>query len=181
MERQEALDLVFEKVTEPNLRNHMLSTEAVMRALAVRFDQDPDYWGLAGLVHDLDYDETINDFSRHGYLTSEMLSAREIPQEILDAVVAHAGHRERVTLLDKALYCADPVTGLVAAAALIRPEKKLEPVKLKSLKKRFKEKQFARGADRDQIKACEDLGMELDEFLELSLEAMKDIAEEIGL
>ena len=181
MERHEALDLVFEMVTEPALRNHMLSTEAVMRALARRFDQDPDYWGLAGLVHDLDYDETINDFPRHGYVTSEILGERGMPEEILHAVIAHAGHRERVTMLDKALYCADPVTGLVVAAALIRPEKKLEPVKLKSLKKRFKEKQFARGADREQIQACEDLGMELDEFLELSLEAMKGIAEEIGL
>lgn len=181
MDRQEALDLMFERVSEPNLRNHMLSTEAVMRALARRFDQDQDYWGLAGLVHDLDYDETIDDFPRHGYVTSEILREMGFPEEILDAVVAHAGHRERLTLLDKALYCADPVTGLVVAAALIRPEKKLEPVKLKSLKKRFKEKQFARGADRDQISACEELGLELDEFLELSLEAMKGIAEELGL
>ena len=181
MEHQEALDLVFELVTEPNLRNHMLSTEAVMRALARRLDQDPDYWGFAGLVHDLDYDETVNDFPRHGYVTSEILREKGVPEEILDAVVAHAGHRERVTLLDKALYCADPVTGLVAAAALIRPEKKLELVKLKSLKKRFKEKQFARGADRDQIRSCEELGIELEEFLELSLEAMKSIAEDIGL
>ena len=181
MDRQQAHDLVFEMVTEPNLRNHMLCTEAVMRALARRFDQDPDYWGLAGLVHDLDYDETVNDFPRHGYVTSEILREKGISEEILDAVVAHAGHRERVTLLDKALYCADPVTGLVVAAALIRPEKILEPVKLKSLKKRFKEKQFARGADRDQIRACEELGIELDEFLELSLDAIKGIAGEIGL
>ena len=181
MNRQEAHELVFEMVSEPNLQNHMLATEAVMRALALRFDQDADYWGLAGLVHDLDYDETVDDFPRHGFVTSEILREKGISEEILDAVVAHAGHRERVTMLDKALYCADPVTGLIVAAALIRPEKKLELVKLKSLKKRFKEKQFARGADREQIQACEELGMELDEFLELSLEAMKGIAEEIGL
>lgn len=181
MNRQEAHDLVLEMVSEPNLRNHMLATEAVMRALALKFDQDPDYWGLAGLVHDLDYDETVDDFPRHGYVTSDILREKGVSEEILNAVVAHAGHRERVSMLDKALYCADPVTGLVTAAAMIRPEKKLEPVKLKSLKKRFKEKQFARGADRDQIRSCEDLGMELEEFLELSLEAMKGIAEEIGL
>ena len=88
---------------------------------------------------------------------------------------------ERETLLDRALYAADPVTGLVVAAALIRPEKKLEPVKLKSLNKRFKEKQFARGADRDQIRACEEMDLELEEFLELSLNSMKGIAERIGL
>jgi putative nucleotidyltransferase with HDIG domain len=181
MDRKEAVELVNELVSEPNLRNHMLSTEAVMRALAMKFGEDPDYWGFAGLVHDLDYDETVDDFPRHGYVTSEKLREKGVSEDILNAVIAHAGHRERITLLDKALYCADPVTGLIVAAALIRPEKKLELVKLKSLRKRFKEKQFARGANRDQIKACEDLGMELDEFLELSLDAMKGIAEEIGL
>ncbi|MDF1535526.1 MAG: HDIG domain-containing protein [bacterium] len=181
MDRQEAFDLVMEKVTEPSLQNHMLATEAVMRALAGRFGENIDKWGLAGLLHDLDYHETIDNFPRHGYIASEILREKGIDEEILDAIVAHAGHRERVTLLDKALYAADPVTGLIVAAALIRPEKKLEPVKLKSVRKRFKEKQFARGADRDQIRSCEEMGVPLDEFLELSLDAMKGIAEEIGL
>ncbi len=181
MDRKEALDLVFARVEEPSLRNHMLATEAVMRALAAHFGEDQDQWGLAGLLHDLDYNETVNDFPRHGHITSEILSDKGIPQEILDAIVAHAGHRERVTLLDMALYAADPVTGLLVAAALIRPERELAGVKLKSVKKRFKEKQFARGADRDQIRSCEDMGLSLDDFLELSLEAMKGIAGEIGL
>jgi predicted hydrolase (HD superfamily) len=110
-----------------------------------------------------------------------VLNGKGVDQEILDAIVSHAGHRERVTLLDKALYAADPITGLIVAAALIRPEKKLEPVKLKSVRKRFKEKQFARGADRDQIRSCEEMGVPLEEFLELSLTAMKEIADDIGL
>jgi putative nucleotidyltransferase with HDIG domain len=181
MDRQKAYDLVFEMVTEPNLRNHMLATEAVMRALAERFGEDVDRWGLAGLLHDLDYHETIDDFPRHGFITSEILREKGVDEDILDAVVAHAGHRERVTLLDKALYAADPLTGLIVAAALIRPEKKLEPVKLKSVRKRFKEKQFAKGADRDQIRSCEEMDIPLEEFLELSLEAMKGIAPDIGL
>jgi putative nucleotidyltransferase with HDIG domain len=181
MEREKALNLIHEMVSEQNLRNHMVATEAVMRALAGRFGEDPDTWALAGLVHDLDYNETVDDFPRHGYVSSEILKDEGVEQEILDAIVAHAGHRERITLLDKALYAADPVTGLVVAAALIRPEKKLELVKLKSLKKRFKEKQFARGANREQIMSCEEMGMSLDEFLELSLTAMQGVAEEIGL
>ena len=181
MDRPEALELVNEMVTEENLRNHMLATEAVMGALAEHFGEDRDKWALAGLVHDLDYHETVNDFPRHGYVSAEVLRDKGVEEDILDAIVAHAGHKERVTLLDKALYAADPVTGLVVAAALIRPEKKLELVKLKSLKKRFKEKQFARGANREQIQSCEDFSMPLDEFLELSLNAMKGMAEEIGL
>lgn len=181
MTREDALEMVFSHVTEESLRNHMLATEAVMRALAVRLEEDPDEWGLAGLLHDLDYHETLDNFPRHGYVTSEILQERGLSQGLLDAIVAHAGHIERRTLLDRALYAADPVTGLVVAAALIRPEKKLEPVKLKSLRKRFKEKQFARGADRDQIRSCEELGIPLDDFLELSLEAMKGIADQIGL
>lgn len=181
MTREEALEMVFSHVTEESLRNHMLATEAVMRALAVRLEEDPNEWGLAGLLHDLDYHETLDNFPRHGYVTSEILQERGLSQGLLDAIVAHAGHIERRTLLDRALYAADPVTGLVVAAALIRPEKKLEPVKLKSLRKRFKEKQFARGADRDQIRSCEELGIPLDDFLELSLEAMKGIADQIGL
>ena len=181
MTREEALQLVRKRVPEASLQNHMLATEAVMVALARRLGEDPDKWGLAGLLHDLDYKETIDDFPRHGYVTSEILRGEGISEELLDAIVAHAGHRERVTTLDKALYAADPVTGLIVAAALIRPEKKLEPVKLKSIKKRFKEKQFARGADREQISSCEEVGLSLDEFLELSLDAMKGIADDIGL
>lgn len=181
MIREEALKLVREKVPEASLQNHMLATEAVMIALAQRLGENPEKWGLAGLLHDLDYEETIDDFPRHGYVTSELLREKGISEEILDAIVAHAGHRERSTVLDKALYAADPVTGLIVAAALIRPEKKLEPVKLKSIKKRFKEKQFARGADREQIRSCEEMGLTLDEFLELSLDAMKGIADDLGL
>ena len=181
MTRDEALALMRERVQEPNLQNHMLAAEAVMRSLALRFGEDTEVWGLAGLVHDLDYNETVNDFPRHGFVTADILRDLDVPTEVLNAVVSHAGHRPRETLLDKALYAADPVTGLIVAAALIRPEKRLEPVEARNLRKRFKEKQFARGADREQIRSCEDLGLTLDEFLELSLAAMKGVAGEIGL
>lgn len=181
MDRDEAVGLVEEMVPEQNLRNHMFATEAVMRALAHRFGEDVETWGLAGLVHDLDYVETVEDFGRHGIVSAGILREKGVEEEILDAIIAHAGHRERVTLLDKALYAADPVTGLVVAAALVHPEKKLEFVTLKSLRKRFREKQFARGANREQILCCEEMGVSLDEFLELSLDAMKGVASGIGL
>ena len=152
-----------------------------MRALARRFHQDEELWGLAGLLHDLDYDETAKDMARHGYKTVEMLQDSDLPQEVLHAILAHPGHVERESLMDKALYCADPVTGLIVAAALIHPAKKLEPLDVKFLMNRFKEKHFARGANRDQIQACQELGLSLEEFLGLALEAMKGISRELGL
>ncbi len=181
MERQEALALLKRHVKNRNLQKHSLAVEAVMRALARRFDQDEELWGLAGLLHDLDYDETAKDMARHGYKTVEMLQDSDLPQEVLHAILAHPGHVERERLMDKALYCADPVTGLIVAAALIHPAKKLEPLDVKFLMNRFKEKHFARGANRDQIQACQELGLSLEEFLGLALEAMKDISRELGL
>jgi len=138
-------------------------------------------WGLAGLLHDLYYDETAKDMARHGYLSVEMLKETDLPEEVLHAILAHPGHVERESLMDKALYCADPVTGLIVAAALIHPAKKLAPIDAKFLMNRFKEKHFAKGANRKQIAACSELGMELEEFLDVSLEAMKGISKELGL
>ncbi len=181
MERQEALALLKRHVKNRNLQKHSLAVEAVMRALARHFHQDEDLWGLAGLLHDLDYDETAKDMARHGYKTVEMLQDSDLPQEVLHAILAHPGHVERESLMDKALYCADPVTGLIVAAALIHPAKKLEPLDVKFLMNRFKEKHFARGANRDQIQACQELGLSLEEFLGLALEAMKGISRELGL
>ncbi len=181
MERQEALALLKRHVKNRNLQKHSLAVEAVMRALARRFDQDEELWGLAGLLHDLDYDETAKDMARHGYKTVEMLQDSDLSQEVLHAILAHPGHVERESLMDKALYCADPVTGLIVAAALIHPAKKLEPLDVKFLMNRFKEKHFARGANRDQIQACQELGLSLEEFLGLALEAMKGISRELGL
>jgi len=152
-----------------------------MKALASRFGEDEDIWGLAGLLHDLDYDETAKDMARHGYRTVEMLQDTDLPQEVLHAILAHPGHVERESLMDKALYCADPVTGLIVAAALIHPAKKLEPLDVKFLMNRFKEKHFARGANREQIQACQELDLSLEEFLGLALEAMKGISKDLGL
>jgi putative nucleotidyltransferase with HDIG domain len=181
VEREEALRLVREKVAEANLVKHMLAAEAVMRGLARRLEQDEGSWALAGLIHDLDYGETAKDPARHGRVTVSMLEGKDVPAPVLDAILSHAGHRERASLMDKALWAADPVTGLVTAAALVRPDKKLEPVQVENLSRRFREKGFARGADRGQIASCAEMGIPLEEFLGIALAAMKGIAADLGL
>jgi len=181
MTREEALQLVKEKVSNKNLRKHMLATEAVMRKLAQKFSEDEELWGLAGLLHDLDYDQTADDFPRHGILTAEILEMTDLPQEAIYAIKSHPGHFPRKSKLDQALYAVDPITGLIVAATLMHPSKKLENVDLEFVQRRFKEKRFAAGADRDQIKSCQEFGMSLDDFISLSLEAMQKISGPLGL
>ena len=183
MIREEAINSIEDNVENRNLIKHMLATEAIMRALARRFGEDEDEWGLTGLLHDIDVELTEGDMDNHGKLGADLV--REMGAS---EAVAHAGlcHNEAhgipcETKLDKALYCTDPLTGLITAAALVRPDKKLAGVELKSVRKRFKEKSFAAGASRQQITTCSEIGLELDEFIKLSLEAMKGIAEDLGL
>lgn len=181
--REEALALVTERIPTANLVNHCVATEIIMTALAERLGlpaDDVERWALAGLLHDLDYAETAEDFERHGVVTAEELAGR-IDDEMLHAILAHADKAPRESQMDHALWCADPTTGFIVAAALVRPEKDLAGVEVKSLKKRWKEKAFARGADRDQMAGHEALGLDRDEFLGLALDAMKARAGEVGL
>jgi putative nucleotidyltransferase with HDIG domain len=180
--RDEAHALVVERVGQPNLINHSIATELIMRALAERLGEsgdDVERWGLAGLLHDLDYAETSGEPELHGTVSARDLAGL-VDDEMIHAVLAHADKVERVTPMDNALWCADPTTGFIVAAALVRPEKDLSGVAVKSLKKRWKEASFARGANREQMAGCEQLGLERDEFLELSLVAMQARASEIG-
>lgn len=181
--REEAYALVTERIPQRNLVSHCVATELIMRALAKRLglaDEDVERWGIAGLLHDLDYAETAEDFERHGHVTAEELRGR-IDDEMLHAILAHADKVPRQTAFDHALWCADPTTGFIVAAALIRPEKKLAAVDVDALKKRWKEKAFARGASREQMAGHEALGLDRDEFLTISLEAMQRGASELGL
>lgn len=181
MERDEALELVRSKVTNDRLIKHMLAVEAVMRALAERLGEDVDRWRLAGLVHDLDYDETLKDPERHGRIGAAYLRDLGVPEEITRAVESHAGHVARESVMDKALYATDPLTGLIVAAALMHPSKRLGEVTTDFVMNRFKEKRFAAGADRDQIRSCEDVGLSLEEFVGIGLKAMQDISDQLGL
>ena len=183
MEREIAVKAVASNVANRNLIAHMLATEAIMRALAEHFGEDAEIWGITGLLHDIDVEITEGDMRRHARNGADM--ARELgateaqAQAILKHNETHGLPRE--TLLEKALYCADPLSGLITAAALVRPEKQLANVELKSVRKRFKERSFAAGANREQIALCSEIGLELDDFLEIGLTAMKGIAAEIGL
>ena len=184
MNRDQALALVRERVKNENLVNHMLAAEAIMGALARRLGGDEEKWRLAGLLHDLDVEETADAMEVHGARTVEWLRTAGLDdEEVLQAILAHnsANGSSVVSPMDRALYASDCLTGLITAAALIRPEKKLELVALKSLKKRFKEPAFAKGARREDIMTCADLGMELDDFLAVGLEAMQEVADDLGL
>jgi hypothetical protein len=180
LNRQEALDLVKRHVGNRNLVKHMIAGEGVMRRLARHFDEDEDVWGLAGLLHDLDYAETVDDFSKHGFRTVEILQNYDVPPEILQAIKSHPGHVPRLTRMDHALYAVDPLTGLIVAAVLMHPQKKLAALDSDFIHRRFKEKRFAAGANRDQIRACSELGFDLEEFFQMGLDGMRDVADELG-
>jgi putative nucleotidyltransferase with HDIG domain len=181
--REELLDSVNENVENKNLVKHMLATEAIMRALARRLGEDEEEWGLTGLLHDIDVELTGQDMSTHSKLGADLARELGASASMAHAILCHneAHGVPRETKLDKALFCAGPLTGLITAAALVRPDKKLAGLEAKSVLKRFKEKSFAAGAGREQISQCSELGLELDEFVELGLQAMQEIADDLGL
>jgi len=183
MNREEALDSVKANVDNENLIKHMLATEAIMRALARRLGEDEEEWAVTGLLHDIDVELTEEDMSTHSKLGADLARELGASEAVAHAILSHneAHGIPRETKLDKALFCADPLTGLITAGALVRPDKKLAGLEAKSVRKRFKEKSFAAGADREQIALCSELGIELDEFIELGLEAMKGVAGSLGL
>ncbi|GLI17740.1 phosphohydrolase [Moorella thermoacetica] len=183
MNREEARQLMERHVKNKNLRKHCLAVEAVMRALARHFGEDEEKWGLAGLLHDIDYESTKEDPDRHSLVGAEMLAREGLPEEIIYAVKAHNERHglPRPDRLSKALYATDPLTGLIVAAALIRPEKKLAIVDVPFLLNRYHEKSFARGASRETIAACNELGFSLEDFFHIGLKAMQGIAAELGL
>jgi len=183
MTRKEALNSIKANVENKNLIKHMLATEAIMRALAKRLGEDEEEWGLTGLLHDIDVELTGGDMSSHSKLGADLVRELGASEAMAHAILCHnpAHGTTRETKLDKALFCVDPLTGLIAAATLVLPDKKLAGLKAKSVRKRFKEKSFAAGADRESISACSELGLDLDEFIELGLKAMQGVADDLGL
>ena len=182
--REAAIELVRQHITNQNMINHCLASEAVLGALADKLGEDRQKWMLAGLLHDLDV-ESQPDLDTHTRETAEILEAQGVDAEIIEAIrlhnpKAHPGE-QRSTALQHALAAGETITGLIVAAALVNPAKKLSAVKPKSVKKRFKEKAFARGANRETIAECELIGIAVPEFCELALVAMQGIADDIGL
>jgi len=183
MTYDEALKILKERIKNERLIFHSLAVEAVMRALAKRLNEDEENWALAGLLHDIDYEETKDNPAEHSLKGALELEKLGLPPEIVQAVKVHneVHNLPRISKIDKALYAADPITGLIVASCLVLPDKKLNSLTTKSVLKRFKEKAFAKGANREAIASIEELGLSLTEFVEVSLKAMKGIASNIGL
>jgi len=181
MTREHALELVEQHLKNRNLVKHCLAVEACMREFAAHFGQDPEPWGLAGLLHDLDYETTVDKPAEHAEKTAEMLAGYALDGEIIHAIKAHNLRVEPLSPMDHSLLTIDPASGFLIACALMHPDRRLQSLDLPFLKKRFKEKSFAKGASREQMAGCAKLGLELDEFLQLCLVAMQKSAAELGL
>ncbi len=173
--------MVVEKIGVNNLLKHILSVEAGMRRLAEHFGEDVDYWGLTGLIHDLDYNETKNDEPRHTYVAREWLDQYALPDEMWQAIHAHPGHIPCKTRMDWSLYAVDPATGFIVACALMHPDKKLTSIDEEFMLRRFQEKRFAAGASRENMACCSQIGLELGPFLMLVREGMMRINDQLGL
>lgn len=183
MDREEALESVRANVTSENLVKHMLATEAIMCALARRLGEDEQEWGLAGLLHDIDVELTEGDMSSHSKLGADLARDLGASEGVANAILCHNKAHGVLpeTKMEKALFCTDPLTGLITAATLVRPDRKLAGLEASSVRKRFKEKSFAAGASREQIARCRDIGLELDDFIAIGVEAMQGIAAQLGL
>jgi len=190
LDYQQACELLNSHIQSDTTRLHLRETEAIMRALAARLGEDQEKWGIIGLLHDIDWDQTKDDPGQHTVKAKEILAQAGASDYLINAVLSHTyGNQEcgehpdkqRTTRLEHSLAAAETVTGLITAAALMQPDKKLASVKLSSLKKKFKDKRFAANCDRDIIQEIENTGLTLDEFLEVSLDALKNISDELGL
>ena len=184
MEREEALSIVREYVKNENLVKHMLAVEAAMRVYAEKYGEDPDDWGRVGLLHDFDW-EIHPTLEQHPMDGAPILRERGVSEEDIRTILSHAERSGvmRETLRDKSLFAVDELTGLITATALVRPSKSILDVKVKSIKKKWKDRSFAAGVDREEVEeACADLGVELwEEHVPLVLNAMQGIADELGL
>jgi len=186
--RADALALMQEYTTSESLRKHMLSVEAAMRAYAGKFSEDPERWGLAGLIHDFDYERFPNDMhsptDEHPAEGVRILRQRGWPEDILQAILGHATYSgvPRETQMARALFAVDELTGLITATALVRPSKSLHEVDARSVRKKMKDKAFARGVNRDDVlRGAQELGVDMDEHIQFVIDAMRAQAADLGL
>jgi hypothetical protein len=180
MDIDTARAFVRDKTQKDITVRHLISVEGVMRRLARHFGEDEHAWGLTGLFHDLDQDLTGEDMDKHAHLAAEWLRAEWVDEAVVNGVLAHAHPQYRTDLMSRAVVAADAVAGLLVAAALVRPEK-AGGMKVSSVKKKLKDKGFAPGVNRDEIRQCSDIGFELDEFIGLGIEGLQLVAADIGL
>jgi putative nucleotidyltransferase with HDIG domain len=183
MNRQDAWDLLCEYTKSEGLRKHALAVEAAMRYFARKRGEDEEKWGIAGLLHDFDY-EIHPTLDKHPQEGAKILRERGWPEEIIRAVLSHAEHTgvERTSPMEKTLFAVDELSGFVTAVTLVRPNKSLFEVEPSSVRKKMKDKAFARSVNRDDIvKGAEELGVELNDHIAEVIEAMQGVADELGL
>nr|WP_041424280.1 HDIG domain-containing metalloprotein [Thermobaculum terrenum] len=179
--RQEAWELLNEYVKSPNLIRHCLAVEAAVRGYARLYGEDEELWGLAGLLHDFDY-EIHPTLDQHPSMGKPILEARGVPQEVIYAIQSHSDFTgvPRVHLLDKVLYASDEISGFIVAVALVKPSRSIHEVDVKSVKKKLKDKAFARNVNRDDIyRGAEELGVDLDTHIANVIEFLKPISDEL--
>ena len=182
--RDDAWKLLKEHINTDYLLNHSIATEAIMKEMAKKLGHDQDKWAIAGLLHDLDFEKTGEDPKKHTLVTEDILKGIGMDSETIHAIKAHNAEGigiERKSVFDYALTCSESVTGLIVATALVQPDKKLSSVTAEAVIKKMKKKDFARKVSRERIKDCEGAGLKLEEFMEISVQAMKDIGDELGL
>jgi putative nucleotidyltransferase with HDIG domain len=183
MNRNEALQIVHDYVKNENLVRHMLAVEAAMRFYAAKYGEDQDMWGITGILHDFDW-EIHPTLEEHPLAGAPILRERGVPEEIVRAILSHADHTgiPRITPMEKALYACDEITGLITAVALVRPSRSLSDLEASSVKKKWKDRAFAAGANREEIaKAAQEFGIELWEHVSNVILAMRTVAPELGL
>ena len=186
--RDEALAIVHEYTASDSLRKHMLSVEAAMRAYAKKFGEDEERWGITGLVHDFDYEKFPNEAhsatEEHPAEGVRILRSKGFPEDILTAILGHGNYTgvARESKLAKTLFAVDELTGLITATALVRPSRNIMEVEAKSVRKKMKDKAFARGVSRDDVvNGAADLGVDLDEHIAFVISAMQAVAPSLGL
>jgi len=181
--REEALELLHTYIKSENMRRHCYASEVVLRAMAKKLGKNEDEWGIAGLLHDIDVEITNADPFTHGPYAENLLKGK-VTDEMLDAIVMHnevATGKERTSEFQHALAAGETITGLVTATTLVYPDKKIASVQPKSVTKRMKQKAFAASVKRENILECEAIGIPMDEFAELSINAMKEISDILEL
>ncbi|GIW66211.1 MAG: phosphohydrolase [Candidatus Parcubacteria bacterium] len=182
--REKALNLIDQYIKNENLKKHLLATEALMKALAKEFNENEEIWGLTGLVHDLDWELTKNTPEKHPFIAVEILEKENFPPEVISAVKKHnhLHNLEPETLLEKALYSCEEMTGLIVAIALVMPNKKLSEVTVDKIMSKFNEPSFARGVNREIIKKCEEMiGISVRKLANICLKSMQEISDQLGL
>ena len=181
MNREQAAELVKQNVKNENLFKHMIAVEAIMKGVAKHLDEDPELWGMTGLLHDIDFEKA--EHKEHGLVAEQLLNSK-VSEEIIRAIKSHNFENTNImpqTKMEKALVASDSLSGLIIACALIIPTKKLADLEIKAIENKFKQKDFARNCSRERILICKHISLDKEKFFEIALKSLQEISKELGL